>query len=1320
MSKIQDVKSSIANEVVMEEADKKLILADDESSNQPKTTSATAAVAAGESMETDEVADKHDTMENIVMSSETIGMAKSNNEKSLNINTDETIDQTATAKRNQAIEKSVSGECRNILPVLVEHLRSALEFSSTTMQNQSIDDDSHVPNDFTNKPTTYQTYSHHQNEDLTKSQPQLLRKMDLNFFEDLLLSDIKTALARLQEMLSRVDLDAITRYSSSLEPNDKLHLLQLISNLVSNLKMVKSDETTGQTVTLTNKIKQNHSRGRNRHTIGVSSEELARARKWLEEKGSIVINTPILTSKSTNRSSLHIEPQQENVGVSDADNLKEQSFDNPRACKKHMKDVINQQQSLQNRSRDKEIINNNSIVNVNESTKIISDISINNTKYNKESDSSIEHSTIAPVSFIIKSPNKFTAKKSKIKRANTIDIPNYIKLQAENNKLSSSPGLRRPIDISDRLSWNPPEIINMSIPSFEPKTENDRKFLALINRNNETNNQTISGNSSPFKSFNYRQTSSIADENWKSRFSNIKTTFDKTSTSFPNNSDQIKPLTKNLSKQYNKKTSILQEEINSTSRKFPAFHHAPSSPFQKIQTTSKNIINQDKPTSSSSSSTSSGYLPACATSGMLRAKLKLFDNPPTEQINNKSSSIDISKQTNNPHPMMNQNKINKIIQPESKINSFINYKTNPRNSMENNYKPRRNSLYHDDKSEMDIQRRQSVLVQTINKKIEIPESNNLYLHEKLPKVSSIIPEKNCYLTKENENPIYVPPETIPSTHLHVLIVNNLSHPGMTNGIGSLSCNHDDKMNNINNFNVDNENKNENINSIDKNDSSTIDDTSFMDDDNIENQDISDNGIVTRYTSAIVTLEKSPSPPKQFSPILSINSGDDQSLFCPADHVQRHNMLQQRLMRRLQLQDDELQQINKRFSTLELEPKQNFIISSQRSSSIDSDYECTKPMIENNNTQDKINLFEGKFIGRSGRNREKQSENLIVPKIYTNLADEVVNIPNSSSVLSGSSWPEAHDYSFNSNSTPSFKYQTGPGDSSDEYLVSCASQPHRSIVLSKSESWHQLAMAKNHLSVPQQKPHRPQYRPPPKINSNSLKYSEGLTTDNLKKMEEKVQRYFYNNNNSLSTSNDKVGIKSASRRSFSPKKSQGTLARSHTMPHVYDELTDIDKQFDITTKPTSPFAKFRELDRQNSLPNSASSSPRGQGKELVFKFNDNIVQNNVVQIKERLLSWCRAKTREYENVQIDNFSTSWNNGMAFCALLHHFKPDAFDYNSLKPENRRKNFQIAFEKAEETAGITPLLDIEDMVMMRKPDWKCVFTYVQSIYRRFKDEN
>jgi len=38
------------------------------------------------------------------------------------------------------------------------------------------------------------------------------------------------------------------------------------------------------------------------------------------------------------------------------------------------------------------------------------------------------------------------------------------------------------------------------------------------------------------------------------------------------------------------------------------------------------------------------------------------------------------------------------------------------------------------------------------------------------------------------------------------------------------------------------------------------------------------------------------------------------------------------------------------------------------------------------------------------------------------------------------------------------------------------------------------------------------------------------------------------------------------------------------------------------------------------------------------------------------------------------------------------------------------------AEKEADIAPLLDVEDMVRMKNPDWKCVFTYVQGFYRRF----
>ncbi|XP_049873344.1 titin isoform X2 [Pectinophora gossypiella] len=157
------------------------------------------------------------------------------------------------------------------------------------------------------------------------------------------------------------------------------------------------------------------------------------------------------------------------------------------------------------------------------------------------------------------------------------------------------------------------------------------------------------------------------------------------------------------------------------------------------------------------------------------------------------------------------------------------------------------------------------------------------------------------------------------------------------------------------------------------------------------------------------------------------------------------------------------------------------------------------------------------------------------------------------------------------------------------------------------------------------------------------------------------------------------------------------------------------------KPVSPFAKFRQLEKQNSVnsPNSPGTPQSPGSKAPYFKFTDPALQASALTIKERLLQWCRDKTRDYENVKLENFSTSWADGLAFCALVHHFLPDAFDYSKLTPDKRRHNFTLAFKVADEKAGIYPLLDVDDMVAMRKPDWKCVFTYVQAIHRRFKDQ-
>lgn len=52
----------------------------------------------------------------------------------------------------------------------------------------------------------------------------------------------------------------------------------------------------------------------------------------------------------------------------------------------------------------------------------------------------------------------------------------------------------------------------------------------------------------------------------------------------------------------------------------------------------------------------------------------------------------------------------------------------------------------------------------------------------------------------------------------------------------------------------------------------------------------------------------------------------------------------------------------------------------------------------------------------------------------------------------------------------------------------------------------------------------------------------------------------------------------------------------------------------------------------------------------------------------------------QGVDIQNFGSSWGDGLAFCALIHHFYPDSFDFSTLDPKNKRANFELAFEKAE----------------------------------------
>ncbi|XP_058415607.1 cytospin-B isoform X2 [Diceros bicornis minor] len=103
-------------------------------------------------------------------------------------------------------------------------------------------------------------------------------------------------------------------------------------------------------------------------------------------------------------------------------------------------------------------------------------------------------------------------------------------------------------------------------------------------------------------------------------------------------------------------------------------------------------------------------------------------------------------------------------------------------------------------------------------------------------------------------------------------------------------------------------------------------------------------------------------------------------------------------------------------------------------------------------------------------------------------------------------------------------------------------------------------------------------------------------------------------------------------------------------------------------------------------------------------------------RNALLKWCQKKTEGYANIDITNFSSSWSDGLAFCALLHTYLPAHIPYQELNSQEKKRNLLLAFEAAE-SVGIKPSLELSEMLYTDRPDWQSVMQYVAQIYKYFE---
>ncbi|XP_062318228.1 protein-methionine sulfoxide oxidase mical3a isoform X7 [Osmerus eperlanus] len=115
--------------------------------------------------------------------------------------------------------------------------------------------------------------------------------------------------------------------------------------------------------------------------------------------------------------------------------------------------------------------------------------------------------------------------------------------------------------------------------------------------------------------------------------------------------------------------------------------------------------------------------------------------------------------------------------------------------------------------------------------------------------------------------------------------------------------------------------------------------------------------------------------------------------------------------------------------------------------------------------------------------------------------------------------------------------------------------------------------------------------------------------------------------------------------------------------------------------------------------------------------DKQLQESVAR-SSKLLNWCQRQTDGYRSVSVTDLTMSWKSGLALCALIHRYRPDLIDFDSLAERDQERNNQLGFDVAEREFGISPCMTGKEMSSVVEPDKLSMVMYLSQFYEMFKD--
>ncbi|XP_049580436.1 protein-methionine sulfoxide oxidase mical3a isoform X22 [Syngnathus scovelli] len=132
----------------------------------------------------------------------------------------------------------------------------------------------------------------------------------------------------------------------------------------------------------------------------------------------------------------------------------------------------------------------------------------------------------------------------------------------------------------------------------------------------------------------------------------------------------------------------------------------------------------------------------------------------------------------------------------------------------------------------------------------------------------------------------------------------------------------------------------------------------------------------------------------------------------------------------------------------------------------------------------------------------------------------------------------------------------------------------------------------------------------------------------------------------------------------------------------------------------------------------SAEMRIERENVINSSTPKLARNESIARSSKLLNWCQRQTEGYKNVCVKDLTMSWKSGLALCALIHRYRPDLIDFDTLDERDQEKNNQLGFDVAEREFGISPCMTGKEMSSVVEPDKLSMVMYLSQFYEMFKD--